>query len=96
MKYVIEEGKGSLIGPTDDVYYKHETRFDTGQLVDFSEKRNAIEKFQMGDIRFHDYYKIVMKTMRKGEIAWIKFPKDFHKGIYHASTHFANKTELEK
>jgi len=42
----------------------------------------------MGDVRFHDFYKLVMKTMRKGEIAWIKFPKTSHKGIYHSSTHF--------
>lgn len=88
MKYIIQEGKGTLIGNNDDVFYKHETRFDNGQLVDFAEKRNAIEKFQMGDVRFHDYYKIVMRTMKKGEIAYIKFSKLYHKGIYHASTHF--------
>jgi len=30
LKYVIQEGKGSTIGPNDDVFYKHETRFDNG------------------------------------------------------------------
>eukprot|EP00347_Sterkiella_histriomuscorum_P003944 403362337 len=96
VKYIVQEGKGSYIGLNDDVFYKHETRFDNGQLVDFAEKRNAIEKFQMGDIRFHEYYKIVMRTMKKGEIAWIKFSKIYHKGIYHASTHFVNRPEEEK
>jgi hypothetical protein len=96
IKYIIEEGKGSCISPTDDVYYRHETRFSTGQLVDFAEKRKAIEKFEMGDIRYHDFYKTVMRTMRKGETAWIKFSKDYHKGVYHQSKHYHDKTEEEK
>ncbi|CDW86323.1 peptidyl-prolyl cis-trans isomerase fkbp6-like [Stylonychia lemnae] len=93
VKYVIEDGKGSFIGLQDEVFYKHETRFDNGQLVDFSEKRNAIDKFVMSDSRFHDFYKLIFKTMRKGEIAWGKFPKSSHNGIYHSSTHFQNKPE---
>jgi len=87
-KYVLEKGKGALIGPNDEVFYRHETRFSTGQLVDFAEKRKAIEKFEMGDFRFHDYYKIVMRTMRKGESAWIKFPKTYHKGVYHSTKYY--------
>jgi hypothetical protein len=96
IKYVIEEGKGSYIENTDDVYYKHETRFDNGQLVDFAEKRKATDKFEMKDIRFHDYYKLVMRTMRRGEVAWIKYSKVYHKGVYHQSPHFINKSEEEK
>ena len=83
IKYVIEEGKGSFIENFDDVYYKHETRYDTGYLVDFAEKRKANEKFDMKDIRYHDYYKIVMRTMKKGETAWIKFSQIYHRGVYH-------------
>jgi hypothetical protein len=30
MKYVLEEGKGSVICSTDTVYYKHETRYSNG------------------------------------------------------------------
>lgn len=37
-----------------------------------------------------------MKTMKRGEIAYIKFSKIYHKGIYHASTHFQNRPEEEK
>lgn len=37
----------------------------------------------MKDIRYHDFYKIVMKTMKRGEIAWVKFGKAYHKGVYH-------------
>ena len=92
----MEEGKGNFITNTDDVYYKHETRFDNGQLVDFSEKRKALEKFEMKDIRFHEYYKIAMRTMRKGEVAWVKYTKAYHKGIYHSSAHYQSKTEDEK
>jgi hypothetical protein len=29
-KYVIEEGKGALIGEKDEVFYKHEARYDSG------------------------------------------------------------------
>lgn len=96
VKYVLEEGKGSYIGNTDEVFYKHETRFDTGQLVDFNEKRKASEKFEMKDIRFHDYYKIVMRTMRKGDTVWVKFSKEYHRSIYHQSSFFQSKTEEEK
>jgi hypothetical protein len=37
----------------------------------------------MGDLRYHDYYKIALKTMKKGDIVWIKFGKEYHRGIYH-------------
>jgi hypothetical protein len=67
----MEEGKGECIDEKDTVYYRHETRYDSGQLVDFSEKRKAIDKFDMGDIRYHDYYKVALKTMKKGEISWV-------------------------
>lgn len=73
VKYVMEDGKGECIDEQDHVYYKHETRYDSGQLVDFSEKRKAKDKFDMGDIRYHDYYKVAMRTMKKGEISWVSF-----------------------
>lgn len=50
----------------------------------------------MKDIRYHDYYKIVMRTMKRGEIAWVKFSRAYHKGVYHASIHYQNKTDEEK
>ena len=96
LKLVIEEGKGSCIAATDEVFYRHETRFSNGQLVDFAEKRKAIEKFEMGDIRYHDYYKTVMKTMRKGETTWVKFSSVHHKGVYHKTKHFLDKPEVER
>ena len=49
MKYVLEEGKSELISNSDQVFYRHETRFDNGQLVDLGEKRRAIDKFKMDD-----------------------------------------------
>jgi hypothetical protein len=52
MKFVIEEGKGDPITMVDDVYYRHETRFDNGQLVEIKERRKQIEKFAMGDKSF--------------------------------------------
>lgn len=82
MKYVVEEGKGSTVQSTDTVYYKHETRYSNGQLVDFSEKRKASEKFEMNDPMYHDYYKIAMRTMKKGEVCWVKFSQQYHGGTY--------------
>lgn len=96
MKYVIEEGKGALIDNTDDVYYKHETRFTTGQLVDFNERRKVVDKFEMKNPNYHDFYKIALRTMRRGEIAWVKFSPVYHKGIYFSLPHFQKKTEEEK
>ena len=34
VKLVITEGNGAFADPEDIVYYRHETRFDNGQLVD--------------------------------------------------------------
>jgi hypothetical protein len=93
---VVEEGNGDLIDTKDHVYYRHETRHENGQLVDFSEKRRAVEKFDMGDPLYHDFYKIVLKTMRKGEVAWVKFTKAYHRGIYHQAPHYMAKTDEEK
>jgi hypothetical protein len=47
LKFVLVEGKGTLVMNTDDVYYRHETRHDNGQLVDFCERRKVDEKFEM-------------------------------------------------
>jgi hypothetical protein len=41
IKQVTTEGRGRLVDPADTVYYKHETRFDNGQLVDLSETRKV-------------------------------------------------------
>lgn len=46
---VIEEGTGACVDPEDTVFYKHETRFDNGQLVDLQETRKIPEKFPMND-----------------------------------------------
>jgi len=37
------EGSGSLPEPGDTVYYKHSTRFDNGQLVNFDERRRVVD-----------------------------------------------------
>lgn len=50
----------------------------------------------MGDPCYHDFYKIVMKTMRKGETAWVKFSKAYHRGIYHQARHYLVKSDEEK
>lgn len=78
IKYLLQEGKGTIVQNTDDVYYRHETRHDNGQLVDFSERRKVDEKFEMKNPCFHDHYKIVMRTMHRGDVAYIRFPHAFH------------------
>ena len=42
----------------------------------------------MKDPNYHEYYKIAMRTMRKGEVAWIKFSKAYTGGVYRMSAHF--------
>ena len=93
IKYVLVEGSRDLIEKNDEVFYKHETRFDNGQLVDLTEKRKAIDKFEMSGALFLEFYKIAMKSMRKGEIAWIQVGKDFHKGSYFTTTIYKEKNE---
>ena len=46
---VVEEGFGNLIEATDTVYYKHEHRFDNGQLTDLNEPRKVENKLAMND-----------------------------------------------
>ena len=65
-------------------------------MVDYSEKRRAIEKFDMGDSRYHEYYKIVLRTMKKGETCWVKFGPKYHGGNYHRTEYFLKRTEEQK
>ena len=51
------EGKGSFAEDTDTVQYRHETRFDNGQLVDLNEKRKVADNFIMDDERSFPYLK---------------------------------------
>lgn len=46
---VVEEGSGNLVEDTDTVYYRHEHRFDNGQLVDLNETRRVDNKLVMND-----------------------------------------------
>jgi len=96
IKFLQVIGSGTLIQNTDDVYYRHETRHDNGQLVDFSERRKVDNKFEMANPQFHEYYKVVMRTMRRGDVAYIRYPKAYTHGSYHKSQHFINKTQEEK
>lgn len=50
-----------------------------------TEKRKAIDKFVMSDPYFLDYYKLSMKTMKKGECAWLKISKQYHRGSFNTS-----------
>jgi hypothetical protein len=78
------------------VYYKKETRHDNGQLVDFSERRKVDEKFDMKNPCAQENFKIVLRTMRRGDIAWIRLPKAYTHGNYHQICHFQRKTPEEK
>lgn len=71
-KLVLQEGSGSPADLEDIVYYKHETRFDNGQLVDIDERRKVAEKFPMKDPGFHDFLKATFFTMLKGEVVYLR------------------------
>jgi|LauGreDrversion4_2_1035121.scaffolds.fasta_scaffold569178_1 hypothetical protein len=92
VKFVLADGKGTLVQNTDDVYYRHETRHDNGQLVDYAERRKVDEKFEMKNPCFHEHYKIVLRSMQRGEAAYIRFSRLYHKGTYHNSQYYINKT----
>ena len=79
----IVEGTGSCPEPGDTVYYKHQTRFSNGQLVDFNERRKVTDMHTIDNPRFHAFLNACFKKMQRGQIAWIKIGEPWHKGGYH-------------
>ena len=53
--------------------------------MDFSERRKVDEKFEMKNPCFHEHYKIVLRTMQRGEAAYVRYSRLYHKGAYHNS-----------
>ena len=66
------EGSGSLPEAGDTIYYKHQTRFDNGQLVDFEEKRKCVDMVIIDHARYLTYLNQSFKVMRLGQTAWLK------------------------
>jgi len=58
LKLTLVDGTGNVVDKEDTVYYKHETRFDNGQLVDLSETRKVADKFIMNDANYHDFLRL--------------------------------------
>ena len=83
LKIMEVAGSGNLVDEADTVYYKHETRFDNGQLVDLNETRKVADKFLMNDNRYHDFLRHAFYKIKKGEICWIKVGESQHHGMYH-------------
>ena len=79
----IVEGAGTFPEPGDVVYYKHQTRFSNGQLVDFDERRKVTDMHTIDNLRYHAYLNECFKKMRRGQTAWIKVGAAWHKGGYH-------------
>lgn len=79
----IVEGSGSHPEPGDVVYYKHQTRFSNGQLVEFDERRKVTDMHTIDSPKYHAFLNVCFKTMRRGQIAWIKIGEFWHKGGYH-------------
>ena len=77
------EGHGSAPEPGDTIYYKHQTRFDNGLLVDFDERRKVVDKVVIDDPKFHAYLNTSFKVMRRGQTAWLKIGESLHHGGYH-------------
>ena len=83
------EGKGSFAEDADTVQYKHETRFDNGQLVDLNEKRKVAENFQMDDetsfslVRSFIVLRDAFRQMRREQVAFLRIEQSRHEGIYH-------------
>ncbi len=95
-KLVLVEGQGAPPSLEDTVYYRHETRFDNGQLVDIDERRKVADKCQMSDNSFHDFLRTTLLTMTKGEIAYLRIKEETHAGMYHNSTMSIIRSAEEK
>ena len=78
----VKEGQGSIPEQCDTVYCKKETRFDTGQLVDRTEKRQIAEKYPLKDKRYFQYLLLPMTRMRRGQVCFLKIGWKHHKGQY--------------
>ncbi len=96
IKYIMQEGKGSLIENTDVIYYKHEIRYDSGQLVKFNLYRKVGDEFEINSPNSHDFYKVALRTMRRGEIAWFKYSPTYHMGVYFTMPNFQKKSEEDR
>jgi hypothetical protein len=89
---VVEEGTGNLIEDTDTVYYRHEHRFDNGQLVDLNETRKVADKLMMNDDNMHTFLRNSFIRMRRGQVSFIKLAQSQHKGIFHRNNLDKQKT----
>ena len=90
------EGSGNFPEITDTVYYKHETRFDNGQLVDLNETRKVADLLQMNDTFSPIFFRKSFQRMLKNQVAFIKVAQSQHKGIYHQQNLNKQKTVAEK
>lgn len=85
VKLVLKEGAGAPSDIEDIVYYKHETRFDNGQLVDLDERRKVADRVPMKDPGFHEYLRSTFFTMLKHEVAYLVLSPAAHNNMYHES-----------
>ena len=96
------EGRGSFAEDTDTVQYKHETRFDNGQLVDLNEKRKVADNFQMDDetsfslVRSFIVLRDAFRKMRREQVAFLKIEESRHGGIYHEKNMRLQRTKADR
>ena len=96
------EGKGSFAEDADTVQYKHETRFDNGQLVDLNEKRKVAENFQMDDetsfslVRSFIVLRDAFRQMRREQVAFLRIEQSRHEGIYHKKNMSLQRTKEDR
>lgn len=86
LKYTMKEPTSKFrrkIEGGDFVYYKCETRFSNGQLVDFAEKRKAPQKFEMGNQAYVPHKRHAFATMSVGEVAWFALSYEYTNKLYH-------------
>lgn len=89
---VVEEGSGNLVEDTDTVYYRHEHRFDNGQLVDLNETRKVADKLIMNDESVHNFLRSSFVKMRRGQVSFVKVAKSQHRDIFHKNNLAMQKT----
>ena len=62
----LQEGSGSLAEPGDTIYYRHQTRFDNGQLVNYDERRKVEDMIIIDHPRYLSYLNKCLKVMLRG------------------------------
>jgi tetratricopeptide (TPR) repeat protein len=94
IKKIVERGVGPVADFESTVWYSYEARFNNGQLCNIRDNRKQINKMVIGKGNNVPGYEIVLKSMKKDEVAWGVMHKKYHNSWN--LPEFTNKSEQER